>query len=43
MGRDAMLRRYYKPTGTEIYVGAGNMTVREAYDAYKNGDLTKFR
>jgi predicted Fe-Mo cluster-binding NifX family protein len=30
-------------TGTEIYVGAGNMTVREAYDAYKNGDLTKFR
>lgn len=29
-------------TGTEIYVGAANMTVREAYDAYKNGDLTKF-
>ncbi len=28
-------------TGTEIYVGAGNMTVREAYDAYKNGDLGK--
>ena len=29
-------------TGTEIYVGAGEMTVKEAYDAYKNGDLAKF-
>ncbi len=29
-------------TGTEIYVGAGEMTVREAYDAYKKGDLKKF-
>ena len=29
-------------TGTEIYVGAGEMTVREAYDAYKKGVLKKF-
>ena len=29
-------------TGAEIYVGASNMTVREAYKAYKNGDLIKF-
>ncbi len=29
-------------TDTKIYVGAGDMTVQEAYDAYKNGDLTKF-
>lgn len=26
----------------EIYVGAGEMTVQEAYDAYKKGTLTKF-
>ena len=31
-----------RTTGTEIYVGAGEMTVREAYDAYKNGGLEKF-
>lgn len=29
-------------TGVSIYVGAGSMTVKEAYDAYKNGTLTKF-
>ena len=29
-------------TGTEIYLGAGQMTVREAYDAYKKGELKKF-
>lgn len=31
-----------KSTKTEVFVGAGAMTVREAYDAYKNGQLTKF-
>lgn len=34
--------RVLQSIGTEIYVGAGGMTVREAYDAYKNGELTKF-
>ena len=29
-------------TDTKIYVGAGDMTVQQAYDAYRNGDLTKF-
>ncbi len=28
-----------KQTGTKVYVGAAGMTVKEAYDAYKNGDL----
>lgn len=28
-------------TGIEVYVGASNMTIKEAYDAYKNGTLTK--
>jgi predicted Fe-Mo cluster-binding NifX family protein len=28
--------------GTEIYVGAGGMTVREAYDAYRQGALERF-
>ncbi|QEN06598.1 dinitrogenase iron-molybdenum cofactor biosynthesis protein [Oceanispirochaeta crateris] len=28
-------------TGVEVYVGAGNMTVEEAYDAYKAGSLKK--
>ncbi len=32
-----------KTVGVEIFVGAGEMTVREAYDAYKNGSLTKFQ
>ncbi|MEE4218262.1 MAG: NifB/NifX family molybdenum-iron cluster-binding protein [Xanthomonadales bacterium] len=34
--------RVLRSIGTEIYVGAGGMTVREAYDAYKRGELTKF-
>jgi len=25
----------------EIYIGGGNMTIKEAYDAYKNGELKK--
>jgi predicted Fe-Mo cluster-binding NifX family protein len=29
-------------TGMQIYVGAGEMTVKEAYEAYKNGNLKKF-
>lgn len=28
--------------GAEIYVGAGGMTVREAYDAYRSGRLRRF-
>ena len=28
--------------GIEIYVGAAEKTVKEAYDAYKNNSLTKF-
>lgn len=28
-------------TGIAIYVGAGNMTVKEAYDSFKNGELKK--
>ena len=39
-GRNAA--RVLQSMSTEIYVGAGGMTVREAYDAYKNGELTKF-
>ncbi len=30
-----------KTTGTEVYIGAGEMTVKEAYKAYKDGILTK--
>ena len=30
-----------KATGTEVYVGAGDMTVKEAYEAYKAGSLKK--
>ena len=26
-------------TGIKVFVGAGEMTVKEAYDAYKNSDL----
>jgi len=26
----------------DIYVGASDMTLKEAYDAYKNGELKKF-
>ena len=28
--------------GMEIYIGAGDMTVRQAYQAYKNDELKKF-
>ena len=30
-----------KATGTEVFVGAGDMTVTEAYEAYKAGSLKK--
>ena len=30
-----------KTTGTEVFVGAGDMTVTEAYEAYKAGTLKK--
>jgi predicted Fe-Mo cluster-binding NifX family protein len=30
-----------KATGIEVYVGAGEMTVTEAYEAYKTGNLKK--
>jgi len=28
-------------TGTKVFIGAGEMTVKEAYEAYKNGTLKK--
>ncbi len=28
--------------GLKIYIGAGDMTVRQAYDAYKKGELKAF-
>ena len=28
--------------GTECYIGAGEMTIKQAYDAYKSGELKKF-
>ena len=28
--------------GIKIYIGAGEMTVKEAYEAYKNGELKEF-
>jgi predicted Fe-Mo cluster-binding NifX family protein len=28
--------------GVEIFIGAGNMTVKQAYEAYKDNQLTKF-
>ena len=28
-------------TGIASYIGAGNMTMKEAYEGYKNGDLKK--
>lgn len=31
-----------KTVGTEIFIGAGQMTVREAYEAYKQGSLNRF-
>jgi len=30
-----------KTMGTVVYIGAGDMTVREAYEAYKAGSLEK--
>ncbi len=32
-----------KATGIEIYVGAGEMTVKEALEAYRKGDLKLFQ
>lgn len=29
-------------SGIEIYIGAGEMTVKEAYDAYKKNSLARF-
>lgn len=31
-----------KAAGTEVYAGAGEMTVRQAYDNYKQGALKRF-
>lgn len=31
-----------KKTGVKIYVGAGNMTVKEAYEAFKNKKLQEY-
>ena len=31
-----------KKARVDIYVGAGDMTVRQAYEAYKDKELTKF-
>jgi predicted Fe-Mo cluster-binding NifX family protein len=28
--------------GTECYIGAGEMTMKQAYDAFKSGSLNKF-
>jgi hypothetical protein len=29
-----------KKTNIKVYIGAKNMTLKEAYDKYKNGELT---
>ncbi|HGY54567.1 MAG TPA: dinitrogenase iron-molybdenum cofactor biosynthesis protein [Caldithrix abyssi] len=29
-------------SGLKIYIGAGEMTVKDAYEAYKNGNLKEF-
>jgi len=34
--------RVLETTGIEIYVGAGDFTVRQAYEAYKAGELKKY-
>ncbi|HDP68544.1 MAG TPA: dinitrogenase iron-molybdenum cofactor biosynthesis protein [Candidatus Marinimicrobia bacterium] len=34
--------RVLAQSGVKIYVGAGEMTVKEAYDAYNNGSLKEF-
>lgn len=31
-----------KQAGTKVFVGAGDMTVKEAFDAYKKGELREF-
>jgi len=31
-----------KASNTTVYTGAGAMTVKEAYEAYKNGQLSRF-
>ncbi len=28
--------------GTKIFIGAGDLTVKDSYEAYKNGSLNKF-
>ena len=33
--------RVLETTGIETYVGAGELSVRQAYEAFKNGDLKK--
>lgn len=33
--------RALETTGIEIYVGAGDLTVKQAHEAYKNGELKK--
>lgn len=34
--------RVLAQSNVKIFVGAGGMTVKEAYDAYKNGELREF-
>ncbi|MCK4654088.1 MAG: NifB/NifX family molybdenum-iron cluster-binding protein [Candidatus Cloacimonetes bacterium] len=34
--------RVLQNSNIKIYIGAGDMTVKEAYDAYKNGELKEF-
>lgn len=34
--------RVLQNSNIKIYIGAGNMTVKEAYDAYKNGELKEY-
>lgn len=34
--------RVLAQSNVKIYVGAGNMSVKEAYDAYKKGELREF-
>lgn len=34
--------RVLETTVTEIYVGAGDFTVRQAYEAFKKGELKKY-
>ena len=41
-GPGGQAAKVLEQTGMEIYVGAGEMTVKEAYEAYKNQTLNKF-